>query len=317
MDTLVFGHKSPDTDSTGSAILWAWYLTQIKKLSATAKLLGEPNNEAAFVLDFWGISKPAVISTLERNTPVVIVDTNNPDELPENINDCRILEIIDHHKWVGGLTTKEIANVTVRPLGCTATLMIELMGKTAVDQMPRALKGLALSCILSDTIAFRSPTTTAQDRNVAEKLLADLCIDMADYANQMFAAKSDVSEISDQRLLTLDCKDYVIAGKKYRLAMLETQTPEALLNRREGIKAAINAFTASMDIDQMLVFIVDIVKEEAILLLQDAQAKKLAECAFGEAPKDDTMVLPGVLSRKKQIVPALHRVHEKGFERAA
>lgn len=317
MGIFVFGHKSPDTDSTGSAILWAWYLTQVKQLSATAKVLGEPNTEAAFVLEYWGLSKPEVLSTLDANTPVVIVDTNNPDELPENINECRVLEIIDHHKWVGGLITKDIANVTVRPLGCTATLMIDLMGERATEEMPKALKGLALSCILSDTLAFKSPTTTDQDRSAAEKLASDLGIDMTAYANQMFQAKSDVSGMSDHRLIALDSKAYVIAGKKYRVSLLETQTPEIILSRRAGLKRVINDLTASGAADRVLVFVIDIIKQEAILLLQDEHTEKLAEHAFGAIKTEDTMVLPGIMSRKKQIVPALYRLHEKGCEIAA
>lgn len=160
-------------------------------------MLGEPNNEAKFVLNLWVISKPDVLGDLAAETRVVIVDTNNPDELPENLNQCQIQEIIDHHKWVGGLAIKDIVNFTLRPLGCTATLMIELMGVKVADQMPDRLKGLALSCILSDTLVFRSPTITEQDRKVVENLAVDLGIDIKSYANQMAQAKSDISDLSD------------------------------------------------------------------------------------------------------------------------
>ncbi|XAT59358.1 manganese-dependent inorganic pyrophosphatase [Rhodobacteraceae bacterium Araon29] len=307
MSFFVFGHRSPDTDSTGSAIIWAWYLTEIKKTPATAKVLGEPNNEAKFVLNFWGISKPDVLGELAAETPVVIVDTNNPDELPENINQCQIQEIIDHHKWVGGLATKDIINITVRPLGCTATLMIELMGVKVADQMPDRLKGLALSCILSDTLVFKSPTTTEQDRKVAENLAVDLGIDIKSYANQMLQAKSDISGLSDSSLLTLDSKDYVINDTKFRVSLLETQTPGAVLSRKAGLKKAIPDTIASSSIDQILLFVIDISREEATLIIPDEHTKALAELVFGAKVTEDTMVLPGLMSRKKQIVPALHR----------
>ena len=104
---------------------------------------------------------------------MVIVDTNNPAELPSNINQADILAIIDHHKLVGGLETKGPISITIRPLACTATIMHDLMGDDAA-QMPKAIKGVMLSCILSDTLAFRSPTTTAQDKALAESLAADL-----------------------------------------------------------------------------------------------------------------------------------------------
>ncbi len=123
MTTLVFGHKSPDTDSTGSPIIWAWYLNQIAGVDAAPALLGEPNTEALFMLDHWKLDKPQIISSVEADQPVVIVDTNNPAELPDNINDADITAIIDHHKLVGGLETKGPIHIVIEPLACTATIM--------------------------------------------------------------------------------------------------------------------------------------------------------------------------------------------------
>ncbi|MGD9864500.1 MAG: DHH family phosphoesterase, partial [Pseudodonghicola sp.] len=200
MTIQVFGHKSPDTDSTGSPIVWSWYLNEVKGEAAAPKLLGEPNTEAAFVLKRWNLDKPEIISGVEADAPVVIVDTNNPAELPADINAADIRAIIDHHKLVGGLETKGPIDITVRPLACTATILIDLMGDDAA-KMPEAIKGAALSCILSDTLEFRSPTTTDHDRAVAEKLAAELGVDIPAYAAEMFEAKSDVSAFSDAELL--------------------------------------------------------------------------------------------------------------------
>ncbi len=121
MTTLVFGHKAPDTDSTGSAIIWSWYLNEVKGEAAAPRLLGEPNTEAAFMLERWGLDKPEIIANVAADQACVIVDTNNPAELPDAINDADVLAIIDHHKLVGGLETKGPIDITVRPLACTAT----------------------------------------------------------------------------------------------------------------------------------------------------------------------------------------------------
>ena len=196
MTIQVFGHKSPDTDSTGSPIIWAWYLNEVKGQKAEAVLLGEPNTEAAFVLTRWDLPKPAIISDVAADAPVVIVDTNNPAELPANINAADIQAIIDHHKLVGGIETKGPIDITIRPLACTATIMHDLMGDDAA-KMPDWVKGAMLSCILSDTLEFRSPTTTDHDTALAVKLAADLGLDIAAYAAEMFAAKSDVSAFSE------------------------------------------------------------------------------------------------------------------------
>ena len=181
MTTLVFGHKSPDTDSTGSPILWAWYLKEVKGIDAEAVLLGEPNTEAAFMLERWNLPKPRIISDVEDGQACVIVDTNNPAELPANVNGADVQAIIDHHKLVGGLETKGPIDITVRPLACTATIMVDLMGEESA-RMPEWAKGAALTCILSDTLEFRSPTTTDQDRALAEALAADLGISIPAYA---------------------------------------------------------------------------------------------------------------------------------------
>ena len=139
MTTLVFGHKSPDTDSTGSPLIWAWYLNEVKGVDAKPVLLGEPNTEAAFVVEKWGFEKPEIISSVEAGQQVVIVDTNNPAELPADINAADITAIIDHHKLVGGLETKGPIEIRVEPLACTATIMWKMIGKD-LAQAPRVLK---------------------------------------------------------------------------------------------------------------------------------------------------------------------------------
>ena len=304
MTTLVFGHKSPDTDSTGSPLIWAWYLTHVRDTPAKAVLLGEPNTEAAFVLKHWNLTKPEIISDVTADDHVVIVDTNNPAELPPSINEAKIQGIIDHHMLVGGLKTKGPIDITIRPLACTATIMHDLMGD-ALTSAPREIKGAMLSCILSDTLEFRSPTTTAHDRAVAEKLAADLGVNMGELATAMFEAKSDVSAFSDAELLRMDSKEYTVAGKELRVSVLETTAPKIVLDRKASLMASMDAVAKEDGADQVLLFVVDILREEATLLVPNDLVKQMAEASFGCTVTGDTVVLPGVMSRKKQIIPAL------------
>ena len=304
MTTQVFGHKSPDTDSTGSPILWAWYLNEVKGTKAVPVLLGEPNTEAAFMLQRWDLPKPEIISDVAEDAPVVIVDTNNPAELPPSINKADIQAIIDHHKLVGGLETKGPIDITVRPLACTATIMIDLMGEDA-DRMPQAVKGAALTCILSDTMEFRSPTTTPHDKAVAEKLAGELGIDIPSYAAEMFAAKSDVGAFSDAELLRMDSKEYEVDGTKFRVSVLETTAPSVVLDRKASLVESMKTVAAEDGVDQVLLFVIDILKEEATLLVPNDLVKGVAEKSFDASVSGDTVVLPGVMSRKKQIIPSL------------
>ncbi len=304
MTTLVFGHKSPDTDSTGSPILWAWYMNEIKGTAAEAVLLGEPNTEAAFLLQKWDLPKPRILSDVDDGQACVIVDTNNPAELPANINNADVQAIIDHHKLVGGLETKGPIDITVRPLACTATIMVDLMGDDAA-RMPDWAKGTALTCILSDTLEFRSPTTTPHDRAVAEKLAADLGINISDYAAEMFAAKSDVSAFSDAELLRMDSKEYGVGDTKFRVSVLETTAPATVLDRKASLMESMTAVAAEDGVDQVLLFVVDILNEEATLLVPNDLVKTVAEKSFGASVAGDSVVLPGIMSRKKQIIPNL------------
>ncbi len=304
MTTLVFGHKSPDTDSTGSPILWSWYLNEVKGEQAEPVLLGEPNTEAAFMLQRWDLPKPRIIEDVEADAPVVIVDTNNPAELPASVNSADIRAIIDHHKLVGGLETKGPVNITVRPLACTATIMVDLMGDDAA-KMPEAVKGAALTCILSDTLEFRSPTTTAHDREVAEKLAAELGLDVSAYAADMFAAKSDVSSFSDAELIRMDSKEYEVDGTKFRVSVLETTAPGVVLDRKDSLAASMADVAKEDGVDQVLLFVVDILNEEATLLVPNDLVKTVAEKSFGASVDGDVVVLPGIMSRKKQIIPNL------------
>jgi len=304
MSVQVFGHKSPDTDSTGSPIIWTWYLNTVKGIAAAPKLLGEPNTEAAFVLKRWNLDKPEIIAGVDAGAPVVIVDTNNPAELPDGINDADITAIIDHHKLVGGLETKGPIDITIRPLACTATIMVDLMGDDA-SKMPEAIKGAALSCILSDTLEFRSPTTTDHDRAVAEKLAADLGVDIASYAAELFDAKSDISAFSDAELLRMDSKEYEVGGKQFRVSVLETTAPKLVLDRKDSLMASMVDVAQEDGADQVLLFVVDILNEEATLMVPNDLVKTVAEKSFGATVTGDTVVLPGIMSRKKQIIPNL------------
>jgi len=304
MTIKVFGHKAPDTDSTGSPLIWAWYLSEIKGTPAEAKLLGEPNTEAKFVLERWGFEKPEIIADVAPGEDVVVVDTNNVAELPAHINDASVKAVIDHHLLQGGLKTRAPIEITVRPLACTATIMHDLMGEDAA-KMPENIKGAMLSCILSDTLEFRSPTTTDTDKALAEALAADLGLSIPDYAAEMFAAKSDVSAFSDAELLRMDSKEYEVAGKKFRVSVLETTAPAVVLDRKASLMESMIPVADEDGVDQVLLFVVDILKEEATLLVPNDLVKTLAEKSFAAKPDGDTVVLPGIMSRKKQIIPNL------------
>jgi len=300
----IFGHYAPDTDATCSALIWEWYLKDVQGLDAQAFVLETPNTEAQFVLNRWGFEMPATLGDLSAEDEVVIVDTNNPGELPANVNDTNIAEIIDHHLLTGGLQTKGPIKITIRPVAATATVMHWLIGRD-LEKAPDAVKGLMLSCILSDTLEFRSPTTTPTDKAIAEKLAGELGVNITDYASEMFAAKSDVSAFSDAELIRMDSKKYEVGGTNFRVSVLETTAPAIVLDRKASLMETMTSVQAEDGVDQVLLFVVDILNEEATLLVPNDLVKTVAEKSFGATVDGDSVVLPGIMSRKKQIIPNL------------
>ena len=162
-----------------------------------------------------------------------------------------------------------------------------------------------LSCILSDTLEFRSPTTTQEDKAIAHALAQDLGVDIPAYAAEMFEAKSDVSAFSDADLLRMDSKEYAVDGTQLRVSVLETTAPKLVLDRKESLMASMVDVAKEDSADQVLLFVIDILNEEATMLIPNALTKAVAEKSFGATVEGDTVVLPGVMSRKKQIIPNL------------
>lgn len=304
MALKVFGHRSPDTDATASAIVWAWYLNQ-QGVEAIPYVLGTPNTEALFVLKHWGFDVPELLTSVNEEDEVVIVDTNNPDELFENINQTGVVQIIDHHKLIGGIQTPAPIDITIKPLASTASVMYLMMGVDEVSDLPNEIAGLMLSCILSDTLEFRSPTTTEDDKAMAEHLAHKLEIDINEYATKMFEAKSDISEFSDEELIKMDSKIYEASGNKYRVSVLETTAPNVVLERKDSIIAAMDGVKTSEGLDEVLLFVIDILSEAATLFVPNEAVKAVAESKFNATVESDLVVLPGIVSRKKQIIPVL------------
>lgn len=300
----VFGHRSPDTDASCSAIVWAWFLNNHRNQSAQAYILGPVNTEVEFVMESFGVTMPTLLESVSEADNVAIVDTNNLDELFENINDTTIVSIIDHHKLTGTLKTNLPLELVIQPYASTMTVMYNVMNIEPED-LPYDIAGLMLSGIISDTLEFRSPTTTDEDKTLAKKLAKVTGITISEYAAKMFDAKSNISEFSVAELIRMDSKIYEISGRQTRVSVLETTNPQMILDRYEEIVAEIPNIIAQDNVEEVLLFAIDILKEEATAFIHNDSVKKLITKGFAVEISGNTIVLPGIVSRKKQILPAL------------
>lgn len=302
----VMGHVPPDTDSTCAPIVYSWFLNNHRNIDSEPVISGKINNEAAFVLNHFGVEVPESIEALNEGDKLVLVDTNNPEELVAGYEKADILEIIDHHK-LSGLSTINPTTITIRPYACTTTVMWELMHEDARNSLPKNMAGLMLACILSDTLQFRSPTTTPYDREVAEILAAKAGESMDELSAGMFAAKSDLSGLTARDILLTDHKDFDFGGKKYKLAVLETTDTTQAFNIMSEIKEEMTIVKNEDGLAGVFFFVVDILNLEAKLVVNTDKEKAIAEKAFGKTWDGEHLTLQGVVSRKKQIAPNIER----------
>ena len=299
----VFGHKIPDTDAICAAMIYTWEL-EARGIAAKAFRLGDLNRETEYVLNALKLEMPPMLESLDMKSAVGIVDTNNPAELPDGIEKANIHSIIDHHK-LSGLTTSGPLEIDARPL-CSTGSILYLRAKAAGRTVPASIAGLMLSCILSDSLEFRSPTTTPLDIELAHELAKLAGIDLHAHAEAMLEAKADISHLSPEAVVMMDSKVYTIGGRKLRISVVETTKPGIAMRQKKALIEAQRKLTGEQKLDDCLLFIVDILNEQAHFLSSSASAARTVEAAWNvPLGQDGVAVLPGVLSRKKQIIPKL------------
>lgn len=294
--TLVFGHKNPDTDTIASAIAASYFLNQIGE-GAEAVAQGTPNAETQFALDYFKVDAPRVITSADTDT-VVLVDHNEAAQSVDNLADVTVAGIYDHHKFAFTNTTP--LYITAKPWGSVATILYYEFKQAQFD-IPTEIAGLLASAIISDTLLLKSPTTTDYDV-AALKVLADIAglEDYEAYGLDLLKAGTDLSSRTDKELIDGDAKSFDMGGHQFRIGQVNTVDIDDVLSRQEGIEAAMT----EEGYDNFLFVITDILhsNSKAIFL---GEATAAVEAAFDGQLIDNVIDLPGVVSRKKQVVPPL------------
>ncbi|MCT6926004.1 manganese-dependent inorganic pyrophosphatase [Metasolibacillus sp.] len=301
-NTLVFGHKNPDTDTITSAIVYA-YLKQQLGVEAEAVRLGDINNETKFALEKFGFEAPRFISTVVGETEqVILVDHNEFQQSADGIEEVQITEVIDHHR-VANFQTADPLYFRAEPVGCTATILNKLFKENNVE-VPANIAGLMLSAIVSDTLLFKSPTCTDQDVKAGEELAAIAGVDVAEYGLAMLKAGADLSDKSLEDLLSLDAKGFDFGAYKAVVAQVNAVDIEDVLGRQAELEALLAKNAADNSLDLFFFVVTDILNNDSTAVAVGQAAEKAA-ASFGATIVDGRISLPGVVSRKKQIVPVL------------
>jgi manganese-dependent inorganic pyrophosphatase len=299
---FVFGHKNPDTDTITSAISYA-YLKQQLGMDAEAVRLGTVTNETAYALEQFGFEAPRLI---EKAAPeaaqVILVDHNEKQQSVEDLDDVQVIEVIDHHR-IANFETSDPLYYRAEPVGCTATILNKLYKENDVE-IPKNVAGLMLSAIISDSLLFKSPTFTEEDRVAAEELAAIADIDAQQYGLAMLKAGADLSDKSLEDLVSLDAKEFVLGDAKIEIAQVNAIDVNDVLDRQAELEALLNGVIAEKGLDLFLFAVTDILNNDSVVLVLGKEAER-ASAAFNVTLTNNTATLKGVVSRKKQIVPVL------------
>lgn len=309
----VTGHKSPDTDSIAAAVSYS-YLKRQLGMDAVAARAGEVNKETKFALDYFKVEEPVLLTTAARQNEedekmkIILVDHNESKQCVDGIEDADVLELIDHHR-LGDFTTESPIFILIRPVGCVNTVIYSLYKQNQVKPS-REVAGMMLSAIISDTVLFRSPTTTEEDKKAAEELAEIAGVDYEKYGMEMLKAGADISDYPAEKLAHNDTKEFEAGGKIFSCGQISVMDVEPVNAKKAAIMQELESTKASKNYVASYLMVTNILTEDTYLWFTDG-AQEAAEEAFGKKAESGCIYLPKVMSRKKQVAPFLLKVYGK------
>lgn len=299
---LIFGHKNPDTDSICSALAYADLKTKLGA-DVEAVRLGSVNGETQFALDTFQTAAPRQVETVANEAEgVILVDHNERQQSAADIDQVRVLEVIDHHR-IANFETSHPLYYRAEPVGCTATILNKMYKENGVA-ISKEVAGLMLSAIISDSLLFKSPTCTAEDVAAARELAEIAGVNAETYGLDMLKAGADLSDKTIAQLISLDSKEFTMGSYKVEIAQVNAVDTNDVLSRQTEVEAALNAIIEQKGLDLFLFVVTDILNNDSIGLALGGKASAV-EKAYNVTLADNKAVLKGVVSRKSQIVPIL------------
>ena len=301
-EILVFGHKSPDTDSICSAIVMADLEKYLGNDTGVACRLGEISKETAYALNYFNVEVPKYIENIDEGTPVILVDHNEFMQSVNGIEKAKIIKVIDHHR-ICGFQTAEPLFYMAQPVGCTSTILFEIYKMNNIEITP-TIAGLMLSAIISDTLLLKSPTTTKKDVKAVEMLSQIANVDYRVYGLDMLKAGTNLSDYSAEDLINIDAKCVDMNGNKVKIAQVNTVDIEAVFENQAELENVINNTISNEKLDLFVFAATDIVNSnsEALVL---GKRTDIVEKAYNVKLENNRTFLPGVVSRKKQMLPIM------------
>ena len=271
---FVFGHQNPDSDAIGSSLAFAYLAKEAYGLDTEAVALGTPNEETAFVLDYFGVEAPRVVTSAKEEgvDTVILTDHNEFQQSISDIADLTVYGVVDHHR-VANFETASPLYMRLEPVGSASSIVYRMFKESNVE-VPKALAGLMLSGLISDTLLLKSPTTHETDHQVAKELAAIAGVNLEEYGLAMLKAGTNLASKSAEELIDIDAKTFELNGNQVRVAQVNTVDIAEVLERQAEIEAAIQKAQADNGYSDFVL-------------------------------ENNHAFLAGAVSRKKQVVPQL------------
>ena len=302
---LIFGHKNPDTDSICSSIIME---NLVKKFDVNAKAvrLGNINKETEYVLNYLKIEAPELIEKVEEGQNVILVDHNESAQSVDGRDEAKVLAVVDHHR-IADFKTIEPLYYLAKPYGCTATILFEQYKQNGIE-IDKTIGTLMLSAIISDTLLLKSPTCTEKDKEAVKELENITGLKSSEYGLEMLKAGTDLSTYSSREVINLDAKEFTADTKKFVVAQVNTADIDDVFSRREELEFAMEKEISDKKLNLFVFVITDIINTNSKIIALGSD-KNIVEKAFNKKLDEfDSMMLEGVVSRKKQIAPQLLEV---------
>lgn len=301
---LVFGHQNPDTDAIASSYAFAYLEKNAYKMDAEVVALGEPNEETAFALDYFGVTAPRVVESAKAEgvDTVILTDHNEFQQSLSDISDVTIFGVVDHHR-VANFETANPLFMRVEPVGSASSIVYRMYKENNLE-VPKEIAGLLLSGLISDTLLLKSPTTHMTDHKVAEELANLAGVNLDEYGMSLLKAGTNLASKSEAELIDIDAKTFELNGNAVRVAQVNTVDIAEVLERQDAIETAISDAIVKEGYSDFVLMITDIVNSNSEILALGSNMDKV-EAAFNFKLENNHAFLPGAVSRKKQVVPQL------------
>ncbi|MBM6613775.1 manganese-dependent inorganic pyrophosphatase [Desemzia sp. RIT804] len=299
---LVFGHKNPDTDAIASAISFSYLQNALGK-ETEAVALGEVSEETAYALEYFGMEAPRVIETAANETNTVyLVDHNEAQQSVSDIHDVEIASVVDHHR-IANIDTANPLYYRAEPVGCTATIVLKIFKENNIA-IPKNIAGIMLSAIVSDTLLFKSPTSTQEDESAARELADIAEVELEVYGLDMLKAGTNMGDKTAEELIDMDAKSFPMGDKNVRIAQINVVDVEDVFSKQAQLEKAIQQTNLANHYDLFVLVVTNILDSDSVILAIGNPIAAVEE-AFNVKLDSNKAVLKGVVSRKKQVVPQL------------